>query len=46
LDKSTLPAGGKATLALRAAKGAKSGVLTVQVEPTMQLLRLQITIVE
>ena len=46
LDKSTLPAGGKATLALRAAKGARSGVLNVQVEPTMQLLRLQVTIVE
>jgi hypothetical protein len=46
LDKGTLPAGGKATLTLRAAKGAKSGVLNVQVEPTMQLLPLQITIVE
>jgi hypothetical protein len=46
LDKSTLPAGGKATLTLRAAKGAKSGVLNVQVEPTMQLLPIQITIVE
>ena len=46
LDKSALPAGGKATLTLRAAKGAKSGVLNVQVEPTMQLLPIQITIVE
>ena len=46
LDKSTLPAGGKAPLTLRAAKGAKSGVLNVQVEPIMQLLPLQITIVE
>jgi hypothetical protein len=46
LDRGTLPAGGKATLTLRAAKGAKSGVLNVQVEPTMQLLPLQITIVE
>jgi hypothetical protein len=46
LDKGTLPAGGKATLTLRAAKGAKSGVLNVQVEPTMQLLPLQVTIVE
>ena len=46
LDKVTLPAGGKATLTLRAAKGAKSGVLRVQVEPTMQLLPVQITIVE
>jgi hypothetical protein len=46
LDKSTLPAGGKAVLTLRAAKGAKSGVLNVQVEPTMHLLPIQITIVE
>jgi hypothetical protein len=46
LDKGTLPGGGKATLTLRAAKGAKSGVLKVQVEPLMQLLPLQITIVE
>jgi hypothetical protein len=46
LDKYTLPAGGKAVLTLRAAKGAKSGVLNVQVEPTMQLLPIQITIVE
>ena len=46
LDKSTLSAGGKATLTLRAAKGAKSGVLNVQVELTMQLLPIQITIVE
>jgi hypothetical protein len=46
LDKGTLPAGGKATLTLRAAQGAKSGVLNIQVEPTMQRLPLQITIVE
>jgi hypothetical protein len=46
LDKSTLPAGGKATLTLRAAKGAKSGVLNVQVEQTMQMLPIRITIVE
>ncbi len=46
LDKSALPAGGKATLTLRAAKGAKSGVLNVQVEQTMQLLPIQITVVE
>jgi hypothetical protein len=46
LDKSTLPAGGKATLTLRAAKGAKSGVLNVQVEQTLQLLPIRITIVE
>jgi hypothetical protein len=46
LDKSALPAGGKATLALRALKGAASGVLNVKVEPTMQLIPIQITIVE
>src|ERR1035438_5780303 len=46
LDKSILPAGGKATLTLRASEGAKSGVLNVQVEPTMQLLPVQITIVD
>jgi hypothetical protein len=46
LDKGTLPGGGKATLTLRAAQGAKSGVLNIQVEPTMQRLPLQITIVE
>jgi len=46
LDKSMLPAGGKATLTLRAAKGAKSGVLNVQVDQIMQLLPIQVTIVE
>jgi hypothetical protein len=46
LDKALLQAGGKAVLTLRAAKGAKSGVLNVQVEQTMQLLPIQITIVE
>jgi hypothetical protein len=46
LDKPTLPAGGKAVLTLRAAKGAKSGVLNLQVEQTSQLLPIQITIVE
>jgi len=46
LDTSTLPAGGKATLTLRAAKGAKSGVLNIQVEQTMQMLPIQIAIVE
>ena len=46
LDKADLPAGGKATLTLHAAPGAKSGIVNVRVEPTMQLLPLQITIVE
>ena len=46
LDKGTLPGGGKATLTLHAVTGAKSGVLNIQVEPTMQRLPLQITIVE
>jgi hypothetical protein len=46
LDKSALEPGGKAVLTLRAAKGAKSGVLTLQVEQTLQALPIQITIVE
>ncbi|MGD0774140.1 MAG: hypothetical protein ABSC05_15090 [Candidatus Solibacter sp.] len=46
LDRSVLQVGGKAVLTLRAAKGAKSGVLNVQVEQTLQLLPIQITIVE
>jgi hypothetical protein len=46
LDKGTLPGGGKAILTLHAATGAKSGVLNIQVEPTMQQLPIQITIVE
>jgi hypothetical protein len=46
LDKSTLPAGGKATLTLRAAKGAKSGILNLQVEITMQVIPILVTIVE
>jgi hypothetical protein len=47
LDKSAVPAGGKATLTLRAAKGAKSGVLNLQAEQTIvQLFPIQITIVE
>jgi len=46
LDKGTLPAGGKAILTLHAATGAKSGVLNIQVEPTMQQLPIQITIVQ
>jgi hypothetical protein len=46
LDKSSVPAGGKSVLTLTAAKGAKSGVLNVQVEQTLQQLPIQITIVE
>ena len=46
LDKSIIPASGKAVLILHAAKGAKSGVLNVQVELTGQLLPVHITIVE
>ena len=46
LDKPSLPAGGKAILTLHAAKGAKSGILSVKVEPTMQVLPLQVTIVD
>ena len=46
LDKPNVPAGGKSVLTLTASKGAKSGVLNVQVEQTLQLLPIQITIVE
>jgi hypothetical protein len=46
LDVASVPAGGKAVLTLHAAKGAKSGVLNVQVEQTLQLLPIRITIVE
>jgi hypothetical protein len=46
LDKPAVPAGGKSVLTLRAAKGAKSGVLNVQVEQTLQVFPIQITIVE
>src|SRR5580765_290044 len=46
LDKPSVPAGGKSVLTLTAAKGAKSGVLNVQVEQTLQQLPIQITIVE
>ena len=46
LDKPNVPAGGKAVLTLRASKGAKSGVLNVQVEQTLQFLPIQIAIVE
>ena len=46
LDKAIIPAAGKAVLTLHAAKGAKSGVLNVQVELSGQLLPVQVTIVE
>jgi hypothetical protein len=46
LDKSIIPGGGKAVLTLHAVKGAKSGVLNVQVELSGQLLPVQVTIVE
>ncbi len=46
LDKVIIPAAGKAVLTLHAAKGAKSGVLNVQVELSGQLLPVQVTIVE
>jgi hypothetical protein len=46
LDKPNVPAAGKAVLTVRASKGAKSGVLNVQVEQTLQSLPIQIAIVE
>jgi hypothetical protein len=45
-DVASVPAGGKAVLTLYAAKGAKSGVLNVQVEQTLQQIPIRITIVE
>ena len=45
-DQSNVKSGGKATLTLRAVKGAKSGDLTVAVEPTTQVLTVQVKIVE
>ena len=45
-DEKNLKAGGKATLTVRAEKGAKSGMLNVVVEQTAQALPLQVTIVE
>ena len=41
-----VPASGKSVLTLRATKGAKSGVLNVKVEQTLQMLPIQIAIVE
>lgn len=45
-DVATVPSGGKAVLTLQASKGAKSGVLNLQVEQTLQLIPIRITIVE
>jgi hypothetical protein len=45
-DPSNVKSGGKATLTLRAVKGAKSGDLTVAVEPTTQVLTIPVKIVE
>jgi len=45
-DQSNVKSGAKATLTLHAVKGAKSGDLTVAVEPTTQVLTVQVKIVE
>jgi hypothetical protein len=45
-DQSNVKSGAKATLTLRAVKGARSGELTVAVEPTTQVLTVQVKIVE
>jgi hypothetical protein len=45
-DDAKVKPGGSATLTVTAAKGAKSGLLTVQVEQTTQQLPLVVTIVE
>ena len=46
LDKPNLMAGAKATLTLSAAKGAKSGVVNVQVDETKQVFPIKVTIVK
>lgn len=46
LSQSKLPAGGKATLTLHALKGAKSGLLLVQIQESMQVLQLHIAIAQ
>ncbi len=46
LDQAKLKSGATATLTVRAAKAAKSGVLTVQVEQTTQTLPLPIKILD
>ncbi|MEO8592360.1 MAG: hypothetical protein ABI759_03485 [Candidatus Solibacter sp.] len=46
LDRNNLTANGKATLTITPLPGAKSGVVNVQVEQTMQLLPVQVTVVE
>jgi hypothetical protein len=45
-DHSKLKSGESATLVLTAGKTARSGVLTVQVDPTTQTLPIQVTVVE
>jgi hypothetical protein len=45
-DEAKVKSGGTATLTVRAVKGAKSGLLTVQVDQTTQQLPLVVTIVE
>src|SRR4051794_2361683 len=44
LDKSNMAANSKATLALTAHNGAKSGVVNLQVDQTMQILPIQVTV--
>jgi len=46
LDTAKMPAGEKAVLTISAAKGAKSGAVNLQVEQTLQILTVQVTIVE
>jgi len=45
MEPSTVAAGGKAVISLRAGEEAKSGVLKVLVEQTMQVLPIQVTVV-
>lgn len=43
-DRETIPAGGKATLTLKAAAGAKSGTLTVRAMPLGNEMPIQVTV--
>jgi hypothetical protein len=44
LDRETIPAGGKATLTLKAADGAKSGTLTVRANPLGNTMPIRVTV--
>ena len=43
-DRTSVPAGEKAVLTLKAGSDAKSGVLNAQVEQTTQVIHIQVTV--